>query len=115
MLTSRPELLKFNIDESLIISHLIPTMNNSNMRLWDYERQYPLPEYLNKAISYRPQLSYLLMTRELPNDINGWQRISTSSWRDSEKFKRDLLVQNSINSTKNVKNYSCSKTFIDSV
>ena len=53
MLTSRPELLKFNIDESLIISHLIPTMNNSNMRLWDYERQYPLPEYLNKAISYR--------------------------------------------------------------
>ncbi len=98
MLTSRPELLKFNIDESLIISHLIPTMNNSNMRLWDYERQYPLPEYLNKAISYRPQLSYLLMTKELLNDINGWQRVSTTSWRDSEKYKRDLLVQNSINS-----------------
>jgi hypothetical protein len=98
MLISRPELLTINVDRDVIISHYVPTLNNGNLRLWEYEKKYPLPSSLDKTISYRPEVSYLLLTKIIPSDTNGWQRLSSTIWSDSEKHNRDLIVQNSINS-----------------
>lgn len=95
-LKSRPELLIMEIDREQIVSHMIPTMNGGNKQLWKYQSDYPLPENLEKALVYKPEPGFLIISNETPVETAGWQRISSETWSDSHKNMRDSLIQSTI-------------------
>ena len=95
-LKSRPELLIMEIDREQIVSHMIPTMNGENKQLWKYQSDYPLPENLEKALVYKPEPGFLIISNETPVETAGWQRISSETWSDSHKNMRDSLIQSTI-------------------
>ena len=94
-LTQRPVVLTMNLDRNLIVSHFVPTAEH-RVKLWDYAKENPLPEYLEKSMIYQPEQGFLLLTRVTPEKVSGWRILTSSTWADSPKALRDSMIQNAI-------------------
>ena len=94
-LTQRPVILTMNLDRKLVVSHFVPTSEH-RVKLWDYEKEHPLPEYLEKSMIYKPEQGFLLLTRMTPEKVSGWKILTSTKWADSRKTLRDSMIQNAI-------------------
>ena len=94
-LTQRPVVLTMNLDRNLVVSHFAPTAEH-RVKLWDYAKKNPLPEYLEKSMIYQPEQGFLLLTRVTPEKVSGWKILTSSTWADTRKALRDSMIQNAI-------------------